>query len=79
MDSENKESATKKKMGSQRSSCAAEIIEDDLGDAVGGKASMKNIETVDFICPYCGQTIKVRDARDASRHCNQDCPNSPYK
>lgn len=73
------EPTTKKEIGTLRSSRGSEIAQEDLCDVVGGRASMKNIETIDFTCPYCGQVLKVRDSRDASRHCNQDCPNSPYR
>ena len=79
MDFENKESTTKKEMSALRSSRGSELSPDDLCAVVGGKKSMKGIETIDFTCPYCGQVLKVGDSREASRHCNQDCPNSPYK
>lgn len=79
MDFEIKEPITKEEMSTPRSSRGTELSQGDLCAVVGGKASMKGIETIDFTCPYCGQVLKIRNTREASRHCNQDCPNNPYK
>lgn len=70
---------SKEEMEALRKALNAELSDDILDGIVGGNDDGKSKESVDYVCPFCGELLHLKCEQDGYKHVVQDCPNNPYK
>ncbi len=79
MDFEFKVPTTQEEMDALRAGLRQELSDADLDDVSGGNDDLKGKGTVvNWICPFCGAHILLRQAQDGPKHVTK-CPNNPFK